>query len=467
MSITRTMGLCTAVMITGTLLSGSTVLGAPQEEAPDSGPEPRPISTERITRSSVPPKPERIALEIQPTHRIALDPQASGLEEAQYDTAIQTIDDGLLWLAANQDSTGLWRLRTKAAPTDEPDNPTSVDLALTALAVKAFAQRGKPSPELERGITALLEETARQGGFHGGEGSSLGTYVSATITSALASMDDPRYREHLDRALVWLKQEQWTDQDGLEPEQDWFGGVGYGNRGRPDLSNTQMMLDALYDAGICPDDPAAQRALIFVSRTQNLASTNGANWAQAGSNDGGFIYTPANGGESMGSEYAGEGRYGELLPPDAPRRLRSYGSMTYAGFKSLLHGGLTEEDPRVQAALKWIQDHWTLEENPGVGQQGLYYCRHALARTMQVSGMERITSSDGVEHPWRSELITTLSRDQNPDGFWVNSEPRWLEGAQALTTCYAILALEEALKGTQSSGAARGQNEPTGPDSIP
>lgn len=441
-------------MMTTTFLLGATVRGAPQE-VPATGPETRAISTERITRSSVPPASPQIALEIQPTHRIAVDAEACGLKEAQHDAAIQSLDNGLLWLAAHQDQTGLWRLRTKATPTDEPDNPTSVDLALTALAVKAFAQRGRDSPELNRGITALLEETARQGGFHGEGGSSLGTYVSATITSALASMNDPRYQEHLDRALLWLKQEQWTDQDGLEPEQDWFGGVGYGNRGRPDLSNTQMMLDALYDAGICPDDPAAQRALIFVSRTQNLGSTNGAKWAQAGSNDGGFIYTPANGGESMGSEYAGEGRYGELLPADAPRRLRSYGSMTYAGFKSLLHAGLNEQDPRVRAALNWIQDHWTLEENPGVGRQGLYYCRHALARTMQVSGLERLTSSDGVEHPWRSELIDILIRDQNPEGFWVNSEPRWLEGERALTTCYALLALEEALKGSGTAAAPR------------
>ncbi|MAJ46561.1 MAG: hypothetical protein CBC35_04555 [Planctomycetes bacterium TMED75] len=451
MRIVPLMGITSkAVMMMAPLLSGATMLGVPQE-MPASGPEPRSISTERITRSSVPPKSAQIALKIQPNHRIAVDAEACGLSKAQYDAAMESLDNGLLWLAARQDSTGLWRLRTKATPTDEPDNPTSVDLAVTALAVKAFAQRGTDSPALNRGMTALLEEIARQGGFHGEGGSSLGTYVSATITSALASMDDPRYQEDLNRALLWLKQEQWTDQDGLEPEQDWFGGVGYGNRGRPDLSNTQMMLDALYDAGICPDDPAAQRALIFVSRTQNLASTNGAKWAQVGSNDGGFIYTPANGGESMGSEYAGEGRYGELLPADAPRRLRSYGSMTYAGFKSLLHAGLNEEDPRIQAALKWIRDHWTWEENPGVGRQGLYYCRHALARTMQVAGLERLTSSDGVEHRWRGELIDILVRDQDSEGFWVNSEPRWLEGEQALTTCYALLALEEALKGDRTS----------------
>lgn len=432
------------------------------QEAPGQGPGERPISTDRITRSAVPPTPSEISLEIQPIHRIADGPQRSGVSEEAYADAIRSIDEGLLWLASRQEPSGLWRLRSKAAPTGEPGNPTSVDLAVTALAVKAFAQRGTTdNPALERGINALLEEVERQGGFHGDEGTSLGTYVSATIASALATIGDPRYEDQLAQALAWLKEEQWTDQDGLVREQDWFGGVGYGNRGRPDLSNTQMMLDALYDAGICPDDPAAQRALIFVSRTQNLKGTNSAGWAQAGSDDGGFIYTPANGGESMGSEFAGEGRYGELLPQDEPRRLRSYGSMTYAGFKSLLHAGLNEEDPRVRAALDWIRRNWTFSENPGVGQQGLYYCRHALARTMQVSGMERIVTTDGVEHPWREELIEALSADQDPDGFWVNQEPRWLEGERTLATCYAVLAVEEALKGSgRSSGAGEPQAVP-------
>ena len=122
--------------------------------------------------------------------------------------------------------------------------------------------------------------------------------------------------------------------------------------------------------------------------------------------------------------------------------------MTYAGFKSLLHAGLNEEDPRVSAALDWIKSNWTFAENPGAGKQGVYYYRHALGRTMQVSGMEQILTTDGIAHPWRSELIAALIADQNEEGYWVNPEPRWLEGEKTLATCYAILALEEALKGS-------------------
>ena len=232
--------------------------------------------------------------------------------------------------------------------------------------------------------------------------------------------------------------------EGLSPRQDWFGGAGYGNHSRPDMSNTQMMLDALYEAGLSPDEPAFQKALAFASRTQNLKETNKSEWT---GNDGGFIYTPANGGESMASEVAGEGRYGEKISTGEPRSLRSYGSMTYAGFKSMLYAGLSADDVRVRAAFDWLSKNWTFEENPGLGPQGLYYYYHTLARALHVAQQDEITDSKGVKHNWREELIQTLLKRQNEDGSWVNAkEERWMENSQILVTVYSVLALEEALK---------------------
>jgi len=49
-------------------------------------------------------------------------------------------------------------------------------------------------------------------------------------------------------------------------------------------------------------------------------------------------------------------------------------------------------------------------------------------------------------HDWRSELIDALVAAQRPDGSWVNATTRWQEDQPALVTCYALLALEEALK---------------------
>ena len=222
----------------------------------------------------------------------------------------------------------------------------------------------------------------------------------------------------LQQGVLSLTESQWDESEKIQPTDDWYGGAGYGNRGRPDLSNTQFMLEALYDAGVSPDEPAVQRALVFLSRTQNLKATNPTAWAQAGTNDGGFVYTPANNGESMASQAAGEGRYGETMPVGAPRSLRSYGSMTYAGFKSLLYAGLNKDDPRVKAALGWIEAHYSFSENPGLNQQGYYYYLHAMARALRAAGIDTITDNTGAVHNWRDDLITTLAERQTKSGSW-------------------------------------------------
>ena len=51
-------------------------------------------------------------------------------------------------------------------------------------------------------------------------------------------------------------------------------------------------MEALRDSGLPADDPALKRALIFVSRCQNLKSEfNDQPWAGK-VNDGGFVYNP-------------------------------------------------------------------------------------------------------------------------------------------------------------------------------
>ncbi|MEE2661085.1 MAG: prenyltransferase/squalene oxidase repeat-containing protein, partial [Planctomycetota bacterium] len=159
------------------------------------------------------------------------------------------------------------------------------------------------------------------------------------------------------------------------------------------------------------------------------SESNPASWA---GDDGGFVYTPAGEGESKVESEAGS--------------LRSYGSMTYAGFKSLLYAGLDVEDPRVQAALDWLRRHWTLEENPGLGSQGYFYYLHVMSRALRAFGEDSITDNSGKIHDWRRELAERLLALQEPDGSWVNrSSDRWLEGESCLATAYAVLALEEVM----------------------
>jgi squalene-hopene/tetraprenyl-beta-curcumene cyclase len=321
---------------------------------------------------------------------------------------------------------------------------------VTALAVKAFAQAGHVAADdrtAARAMAFLRAHTGVGGAFEPDPSSGLGTYVASTLLMALAAQQDDALSEQVAQVRGWLREVQWDQAEGHAPDSDWFGGYGYGNRGRPDLSNTQLVLDALHDAGVSTDDPAVQRALAFVARTQNVA-TNAEAWAQKGSKDGGFVYTPAGGGESFASEAAGEGRKGENLP-EGTRSLRSYGSMTYAGLKSMLYAGLTPSDPRVRAAFEWIRMHYGFAENPGLGAQGHYYYLHTAARTLLATNEVTVTQAAG-ESPaarnWRDDLVDAVCGMQQPDGSWKNPVERWMEGQPELATVYAVLALEEAIK---------------------
>lgn len=230
-----------------------------------------------------------------------------------------------------------------------------------------------------------------------------------------------------------------TDADGKQITKDnpWYGGSGYGED-RPDLSNTSFFVDALRDTGVPANDPAIQKAAVFVARCQLNQASNDQPYAK-GLDEGGFIYSTANGGESkMGDEDKLEG--GAVL--------RSYGSMTYAGLKSFIYAGMTKDDPRVVAAVKWIKNNWSLDTNPGTGgAMGLFYYYHTFAKAMRLFGEETITDAKGASHNWRDELTAALTSQQRPDGTWKNTKSgRWFEFNETLVTAYSTLALQEVRK---------------------
>jgi squalene-hopene/tetraprenyl-beta-curcumene cyclase len=297
--------------------------------------------------------------------------------------------------------------------------------------VAAAILRHDPSPDQPATAKALkyLEGFIQPDGAVSAKDSLLRYYETSLALVAFAAANrDGRYSKTIADAEKFLKANQWTEAQGHDKSSPNYGGAGYGKHKRPDLSNTQFLVDALRAAGAGPDDEAMQRALVFVSRCQNLESEhNTMPWA-AKNPDGGFYYTPAAGGESQAGK-----------TPDGG--LRSYGSMTYAGLKSMIYAGLTADDPRVKAAVKWVQRHYDLKSNPGMGQEGLYYYYHALAKGLDAAGINELTDADGHKHDWRAELRAELLARQRPDGSWVNQNARWLEGEPSLVTGYVLLTL--------------------------
>jgi hypothetical protein len=277
---------------------------------------------------------------------------------------------------------------------------------------------------------AFLEKNIRLDGGIYSEGSTHRNYETCLAIAAFVKANKTgRYNDVLKRAERFVREIQWDQGEGIETDDPSYGGAGYGSHNRPDLSNTAFMVDALHELGLGADDESIQKALIFVSRTQNLESPANDTVHAAKENDGGFYYTPAAGGESQAGK-----------TPDGG--LRSYGSMTYAGLKSMLYAGVEKSDPRVEAAMDFIEKNYTLEQNPGMGAAGLYYYYHTFAKSLNAAEVNMLIDAAGVEHNWRVELFNLLASKQAEDGSFINEEnPRWMEGDRALVTGYALLAL--------------------------
>jgi squalene-hopene/tetraprenyl-beta-curcumene cyclase len=74
-------------------------------------------------------------------------------------------------------------------------------------------------------------------------------------------------------------------------------------------------------------------------------------------------------------------------------------------------------------------------------ERGLYYYYHTLAKTLDLMGVDEITTPDGVKHNWRAELVEALAKRQHPEGYWSNPTDQWMEGDPNLVTGYALMAL--------------------------
>jgi squalene-hopene/tetraprenyl-beta-curcumene cyclase len=327
------------------------------------------------------------------------------------------IERGVAFLRARQDAKGGWS--------------TQREPGITALVVTALLRSGLVAP----GDPAITKALAYLEGFIGPKGGlSEALHSNYSTSIAILAFREANVNGRYDRTIKagqeFLKTMQWDNGEGKSRDDAFYGGAGYGGaNSRPDLSNTAFFIEALRETGLPADDPSLKKAMIFVSRCQNLNSEfNDQVWASK-INDGGFVYTAANGGQSMAGKDAGGG-------------LRSYASMTYAGLKSMIYAGLSRDDSRVKAALNYITRHYTLEENPGLGQQGLYYYYHTFSKTMAVLDQPNLVDSAGGSHDWRAELIAALAKRQQREGGWVNPADRFMEGDPNLVTAYALLALE-------------------------
>jgi squalene-hopene/tetraprenyl-beta-curcumene cyclase len=306
-------------------------------------------------------------------------------------------------------------------------SPKVAGPGISALVAAALLRngRGVDDPLVARTLAYLEKRVKKDGGIYD---KFLANYTTSVSLMAFKDANvNGKYDTLIKNAAKFLR----GLQDGSDEKDPKHGGVSYGGKTRPDMSNTQYFIDAMLAAGVPKDDPAIQRALKFVSRCQNLKGEhNDQAFAKKTSKDdeGGLTYTP-------------------IDPDDSPHKtsgggLRSLGGMTYGGLKSFLYAGVSKTDPRVKAAINWIRRHYTLEENPGMGQSGLYYYYHTFGKAMGALGEDRFEDANGVKHDWRKELFEALKKRQQQDGSWANSTDKTFgEANPDLATAFAVLTL--------------------------
>lgn len=342
------------------------------------------------------------------------------------------MDRGAEWLAAQQQADGHWALA---------DSPALTGLALWALQA---VDPGDHRAAIDRALVFVLTSVQEDGSIWRTptaqrKGGGLANYNTAVCMTALHALGRPELVPVVQNARTYLAKMQY-----LGPG-SYRGGMGYdADQGRPytDLSNSYMAYEAMRLTQAVEDLRAAGEpkadldwaaAQEFLAQLQNLKGVNTNSWmSEDADSRGGFAYSPGAGASITNAE-------GKVT-------LRSYGSMTYAGLLSLIYAQVDANDVRVQSAKDWASRHWSLDENPGMGAEGLYYFLNVLVKSLAAAGDDMLVLPDGRRVAWREEVARKLVALQKPEGFWVNENNRWWEADPNLVTAYTLLALAATLQ---------------------
>ena len=321
------------------------------------------------------------------------------------------IGNGAKYLVSRQAEDGHW---------SDPQMP-----ALTALPMWALCsadRKAEHAAEIARAAKFVLATQRPDGGFYvpkpGRGGSGLGNYNTAVCLSAL-------YDSNAAPKTALLRAREYIASSQLVGDDTMAGGFGYDKLSRrryADLSNTSYAMSAMaktasleeFRTGGKKADLDWDKALKFV---QNLMETEGPEAGGAAYNQS----TP-----QAGTTTNSQGKV----------HLRAYGSMTYAAVLSMCSAKLDRGDPRVRQSLEYLAKFWSVDENPGMGNQGLYYFYDIMARALSAAGVETVGG-----HAWKKELSEKLMSLQKPDGSWYNDNNRFWEADPVLCTSFAVLVL--------------------------
>jgi squalene-hopene/tetraprenyl-beta-curcumene cyclase len=319
------------------------------------------------------------------------------------------------YLLQQQKPDGIWE-----------NHPGIAALAATAILKQPGTNREKQLALTAKTLDALAKLAKPDGGIYD---RTIPHYITAVSATALAAGGRPQDRPLIEKARNYLVQNLLDEGEGVQKNEFWYGGMGYGattraDGRRADIISLEFALRAMRETGLPETSEAWQKAIVFLQRTQNNSETNDQKWA---ANDGGFVYYP-------GFSYHVDGG------------TRSYGSVTYTGLLSYAWANVKKDDARVTAVSKWIRDNYTLDENPGMGQKTVYYYYMVFAKALQAMGDPTIVDAKGRSHNWREELGRKLLSLQHSEGYWVNTEPAEMQDNKVLVTSFTMLAIHAILQ---------------------
>ena len=75
--------------------------------------------------------------------------------------------------------------------------------------------------------------------------------------------------------------------------------------------------------------------------------------------------------------------------------------MSYAGLLSFVYADMEKKDPRIVAVLEWLKKNYSVTQNPGMGQQGLFYYYNTMSKALSI--LDVISSSLREEKKFTGE----------------------------------------------------------------
>ncbi|MBN1809285.1 MAG: terpene cyclase/mutase family protein [Planctomycetes bacterium] len=339
---------------------------------------------------------------------------------------LKSLRKGVQYLEASQNEDGSW-------------GQFQAGVGITALGAHAMlisplGLTEENTPALKKAI-AFIVAHAQENGEINIVDQGLGNYNTSLAIIALNNTGNKAYDDVIKKGQKYVMSVQ---HDG-GPDDASTGGYGYNTkRGRADISNTQWAIEALRETGLSEGDEQFKKALTFLHHVHNSSEVNSLPWA-AVVNDGGAVYTP----DPDDIDEDPVSKAGKVEGRGGQQGWKSYG-MTYAMLKSYLYVGMEKDSPEVKLAWGWIQNNWTVDENPGLGEEGYFYYLTTFSKTLAMVNDPVVVDKDGREHRWADELAARLAKLQKEDGSWKNEASRWYEADTTLVTAYAIRSLSYA-----------------------